>query len=55
VLYDASGASGRFEYSATVFLANLFLLPPTEAELLVLPRCVYDTAEEMAQAGWTID
>jgi hypothetical protein len=38
-----------------VFLTNLFMLPPTEAELFALPRCVYDTAEEMAQAGWITD
>jgi len=30
-------------------------LPPTEEALLVLPRHVYDTADEMIDAGWTAD
>jgi hypothetical protein len=55
VLYDARGASGLYGYSATVFLINIFQLPPTEAELLALPKRVYDTLEEMASDGWTVD
>jgi hypothetical protein len=55
VLYDARGASGRYGYSATVCLTNLFLLPPTEAEFLASPRCAYDTPEELAADGWTVD
>lgn len=55
VLYDALGVSGTYGYSATVFLANLFLLPRTEPELLALPRRVYDTPEEMAADGWIVD
>lgn len=55
VLYDARGMSGTYGYSATIFIANLFLLPPTEAEFLALPRIVYDTADEIADAGWTLD
>ncbi len=55
VLYDARHASGRYGFSATVILVNLFLLPPTEAGLFALPRCVYDTAEEMADDGWAVD
>lgn len=42
-------------YSATVFLTNLFLLPPTLEQFLALPRECYDTAEELARAGWTVD
>jgi hypothetical protein len=33
----------------------LFLLPPTEAELLASPRHVYDTVDELAADGWSID
>jgi hypothetical protein len=55
VLYDAAGSSGTYGYSSTVFLANVFCLPAAEARLLALPRYVYDTPEEMAEAGWTVD
>jgi hypothetical protein len=55
VLYDARGASGLYGYSATVFRTNLVLLPATEREFLQLPRCVYDTWEEVVEAGWTVD
>lgn len=55
VLYDAAGRSGLCGYSATVFLCNVFCLPTSEARLLALPRYVYDTPEELAQAGWTVD
>jgi hypothetical protein len=55
VLYDACGACGQYGYSATVFLANLYFLPRARDELFALPKCVYDTAEEMAEAGWTVD
>lgn len=55
VLYDARGASGLYGYSATVFRTNLFLLPATERKFLQLPRYVYDTWEEVADAGWTVD
>ena len=55
VLYDAVSASGLYGLSATVFLTNIFTLPPTEAEFLALPQCVYDTVEEMAADGWTVD
>jgi len=55
LLYDALHRSGTAGYAATVFLANLFQLPPTEAELLALPREVYDTAEEIFSSGWRVD
>jgi hypothetical protein len=55
VLYDAKGKSGTLGYSATVFLENYFLLPPTEPEILNLPHETYDTPEELFDAGWTID
>jgi hypothetical protein len=55
VLYDARGVSGRLGYSATVFLSNYFLLPTTEDEFLALPKEVFDSAEEIADAAWSVD
>jgi hypothetical protein len=55
VLYDARGVSGQLGYSATVFLTNYFLLPPTEEEFLALPKEVYDRPEEIADAHWSVD
>jgi hypothetical protein len=55
LMYDARGTANRTGYSATVFLANLFDLPPTEAAFLALPKEVYDSAEEVAAAGWRVD
>ena len=55
LLYDAKGQSGLLGYSATVFLCNLFLLPPTLEEFLALPREAHDTPEEVYDAGWRVD
>ena len=55
VLFDCVGAGGPCGYSATVFRANLFLLPRSLAEFLALPRETFDTPEEVADAGWTVD
>jgi len=55
VIYDALRAKGLTGYSATVFLTNIFLLPPKVAQFLTLPREVYDTAEEVFEAGWRVD
>lgn len=55
LMYDARGTANQTGYSATVFLGNLFALPPTEAAFLNLPREVYDDAEEVAAAGWRVD
>ena len=55
VLYDAWGVSNRTGHSATVFLQNLLLLPATEAELLAGPREVFDSLEELLDAGWRVD
>jgi hypothetical protein len=54
VMYDAVHVSRTYGLSATVFLANVFLLPPTEAEFLSLPRHVYDSPEELAADGWVV-
>ena len=55
LLFDARTALGLTGYSATVFHANLFALPPTLRALLYGPREVFDTAEELLTAGWRID
>jgi hypothetical protein len=55
VLFDARGHENLYGFSATVFLTNLLLVPPTVAEFLALPKLVYDLPEEMADAGWTTD
>ena len=55
VLIDVRGTSGRTGYRATVFLTNLFELPDSEEELLRLNHEVYDTADEVAAAGWCVD
>lgn len=55
VLYDAAGHSGIYGYSATVLLCNVFCLPHDVARLLALPRYVYDSPDEVAAAGWSVD
>jgi hypothetical protein len=55
VLYDAVHASGTYGLSATVFVTNVYLLLPTEANFLALPRHVYDAPEELLAAGWVVD
>ena len=55
LMYDARGAFGRYGYSAAVFLTNYFLVPAALADLLALPRRVYDTPDELAADGWTVD
>ena len=55
VLYDARGVSGIYGFSCAVFLVNIFILPKREAKLLNGPRLVYDTFDELADAGWVVD
>ncbi len=55
VLYDAVHASDLYGLSATVFLTILYSMPETEAEFLALPHHTYDSAEELAAAGWFVD
>jgi len=55
VLYDARGAQDLYGYSATVFKANVLNLPDDDAEFLKLPRHVYDSVEELLDAGWRVD
>ena len=55
LVFDAMGTSSRTGFSATVFECNLFLLPPSFEEFLALPREVFDTADELLEAGWRVD
>ena len=52
---DVMGVCGRTGYSATVFVCNLFDLPPTLEQFLELPREAFDSPEEVRAAGWTVD
>jgi hypothetical protein len=55
VLYDQFTVAGRTGHSSTIHLTNLFLMPPTEADFLQLPREIYDAPEEVYEAGWRVD
>jgi hypothetical protein len=55
VLYDCWTVARRPGFSATVFLTNIFLLPRTEEAFLALPREAFDSAEDVAAAGWRVD
>jgi hypothetical protein len=55
VLFDSLNAGGPAGYGCTVFLSNMFLLPPQLEEFLSLAKEVYDTPEEMLDAGWRVD
>ncbi len=54
VMFDSRFA-GVTGYSATVFATNLFVLPATLNQFLALPHETFDTAEELADAGWRVD
>ena len=47
VVFD-SRAAGLTGFSATVFLTNIFLLPPNFEQFLALPHDTFDSAEEVA-------
>jgi hypothetical protein len=55
VMFSAMECCNLPGYSATVFLTNLFLIPDRLEKFLQLPREVYDTYEELADAGWSAD
>ena len=55
LMFDARGACGLTGYSAAVFAANLFALPPTVDALLALPRESFDSGEELLANGWVVD
>jgi hypothetical protein len=55
ILFDAKTACGLLGFAATFFLCNFFLMPPTLDQFLALPHETFDTPEEVADAGWTVD
>ena len=55
LMFDARGACGLTGYSATVFLTNVFALPPTLDQFLALPKEVFDSGEELLANGWRVD
>ena len=54
VVFDAR-AAGLLGFSATVYLTNLFLLPADFDSFLALPHETFDSAEELADGGWSVD
>ena len=54
VLFDALHAGGPPGFGSTIFLQNLFLLPPRLEDFLALPKEVFDVPEEVADAGWCV-
>jgi hypothetical protein len=55
VLFDAMGSHDLPGYSATVFVTNIFSMPRQLNEFLALPKEVFDTRDELADAGWCVD
>jgi hypothetical protein len=55
ILYDAWGLHRTPGFSATVFLCNVVTVPPTEERLFAEPREVFDTFDELFDAGWRVD
>src|SRR5262245_36917675 len=55
VLFDALHACGLPGHSATVWLTNVLDVPRLLADLLALPKEVFDRPEEVADAGWRVD
>ena len=54
VVFD-SRAAGLTGFSTSVIFCNLFALPPSIEQFLALPKEVFDTADELADAEWRID
>ena len=54
VVFDAR-AAGLTGLSSTVFACNIFLLPNTFEQFLALPHETFDSSEELAAGGWSVD
>ena len=54
VVFDARAAQ-LTGYSTTVFLTNVFDLPPTFDQFLALPHETFDGAEALIDARWSVD
>ena len=55
LLCDLLVMANRPGLRATVFLCNLFGLPEKLEDFLELPKEVFDTPEEVFEAGWRVD
>ena len=55
LLYDKPRSRESTGQPTTVFLCNMFALPPTEDDFLALPRESFDSAEAVYAAGWRVD
>jgi hypothetical protein len=55
ILIDALEGFNAPGYGATVFLALLFEMPDEFQEIAKLPKEVFDTPEEIMDAGWRVD
>jgi hypothetical protein len=54
VVFDAR-AAGLTGLSSTVFACNIFLLPDSFEQFLALPHETFDSSDELASAGWSVD
>lgn len=52
VLYDARGFTGTYGHSCTVF--RPLTVPCSQVDLLAGPRDVFDSFDELTNAGWTV-
>lgn len=55
LLCDLMALYGLTGFRATVFVTNLFTVPPDLEGFLALPKETFDTAEEVFEAGWRVD
>jgi hypothetical protein len=54
VVFDAR-AAGLTGLSSTVYRCNVFLLPDSFEQFLALPHETFDSSDELASAGWSVD
>ena len=54
-MFDLMDLYGITGFGATVFLANLLLLPPKVKDFLALAKEVFDTPEEVFASGWPVN
>ena len=52
--FDAR-AAGLTGLSSTVYRCNVFLLPDSFEQFLALPHETFDSSDELASAGWSVD
>lgn len=55
LMFDARRLFGLTGYGSTVWLCNIFAVPPDVSAFLRLPRETFDSCEEVFAAGWRID